>query len=118
MFLAGTLLASPFGPPFAFSHLGHHSSHHPTGAVGQTHSVLPMNGTTPAAVQTLAMSHQASPHSAAATGRIGGTTFGSFNPNPFNLIYWHYPSPPVSPTAYFAAHHSASPAMVNMRDLR
>jgi len=35
-------------------------------------------------------------------------------PNPFNLIYWPYPSPPVSPTTYYA--HSG-PTMVNMRGL-
>lgn len=36
-------------------------------------------------------------------------------PSPFNgLIYWPYPSPPVSPTTYYA--HSG-PTMVNMRGL-
>ncbi|UXI19498.1 hypothetical protein NH340_JMT05441 [Sarcoptes scabiei] len=61
------------------------------------------------------------------TGRLPPTavSYGTFNPNPFNLIYWPYPSPPVSPTAYAFTtahhhhhHHQPSPTMINLRGLR
>lgn len=59
-----------------------------------------------------------------------GGPAGAFVPpttNPFNhlMCYWPYPSPPVSPTTYFAAaaaaanaHQPHTPPMVNMRGLR
>lgn len=78
------------------------------------HPVLPINGNHSAAT------HQPNPVTAApAAHRLPGS-YGTFNPSPFNLIYWPYPSPPVSPTTYAFAttHHSPAPAMVNMRGLR
>lgn len=113
--LAGTLLTSPF-PPFPYGHVAH------TGAPNAVpppapHSVLPINGTNPAVTLAVTHHHQQAVHSG--SGRMQPpASYAPYNPNPFNLIYWHYPSPPVSPTAYFAAHHSPSPAMVNMRGLR
>ncbi|KAJ6221034.1 hypothetical protein RDWZM_006846 [Blomia tropicalis] len=112
---AGTLLTSPF-PPFPYGHVAH------TGAPNAVpppapHSVLPINGTNPAVTLAVTHHHQQAVHSG--SGRMQPpASYAPYNPNPFNLIYWHYPSPPVSPTAYFAAHHSPSPAMVNMRGLR
>lgn len=64
---------------------------------------------------TLAMANHHHQQQAAANARLAAPFPG---PNPFNLIYWHYPSPPVSPTAYFAAHQTPAPAMVNLRGLR
>lgn len=110
----------PFAPYGYSNHslMAHHAHHHAQAAAAaaaaqaQHQAQQHIQSSVQPAV-TLAAAAAAA--AAAANGRIPAPPLSAqYGANQFNLVYWHYPSPPVSPTTYF--HHQNTPAM--LRSLR